>query len=78
MRKFLLSLTFVLCLQNSVSAQYVDPNFSIKDFKVFPRTLPLWLNSSGTVGSHLISLHFAVTFFIVINRNTVRVHRYAL
>ena len=53
MRKFLLSLTFVLCLQNSVSAQYVDPNFSIKDFKVFVQVIDkakegCWTNISET------------------------------
>ena len=39
MRKFLLSLTFVVGLGNSVSAQYVDPNFSITDFKVFVQVI---------------------------------------
>ena len=53
MRKFLLSLTFVLCLQNSVSAQYVDSNFSIKDFKVFVQVIDkakegCWTNISET------------------------------
>jgi len=53
MRKFLLSLIFVLCLQNSVSAQYVDPNFSIKDFKVFVQVIDkakegCWTNISET------------------------------
>ena len=53
MRKFLLSLTFVVGLQNSVSAQYVDPNFSIKDFKVFVEVIDkakqgCWTNISET------------------------------
>ena len=53
MRKFLLSLTFVVGLQNSVSAQYVDPNFSIKDFKVFVQVIDkakegCWTNISET------------------------------
>ena len=53
MRKFLLSLTFVVGLQNSVSAQYVDPNFSIKDFKVFVQVVDkskegCWTNISET------------------------------
>ena len=53
MRKFLLSLTFVVGLQNSVSAQYVDPNFSIKNFKVFVQVIDkakegCWTNISET------------------------------
>ena len=53
MRKFLLSLIFVVGLQNSVSAQYVDPNFSIKDFKVFVQVIDkakdgCWTNISET------------------------------
>ena len=53
MRKFLLSLTFVVGLQNSVSAQYVDPSFSIKDFKVFVQVIDkakegCWTNISET------------------------------
>ena len=53
MRNFLLSLTFVVGLQNSVSAQYVDPNFSIKDFKIFVQVIDkakegCWTNISET------------------------------
>ena len=53
MRKFLLSLTFVVGLQNSVFAQYVDPNFSIKNFKVFVQVIDkakegCWTNISET------------------------------
>ena len=53
MRKFLLSLTLVVGLQNSVSAQYVDPKFSIKDFKVFVQVIDkakegCWTNISET------------------------------
>ena len=53
MRKFLLSLIFVVCVTNSVSAQYVDPSFSIRDFKVFVQVIDkakegCWTNISET------------------------------
>ena len=53
MRKFLLALTFVVGVANSVSAQYVDPNFSIRDFKVFVQVIDkakegCWTNISET------------------------------
>ena len=53
MRKFLLSLIFVLGVANSVSAQYVDPSFSIKDFKIFVQVIDkakegCWTNISET------------------------------
>ena len=53
MRKFLLSLIFVVGVTNSVSAQYVDPNFSIRDFKVFVQVIDkakegCWTNISET------------------------------
>ena len=53
MRKFLLFLTFIVVVANPVSAQYVDPNFSIKDFKVFVQVIDkakegCWTNISET------------------------------
>ena len=53
MRKFLVILTIVLGVTTSVSAQYVDPNFSIKDFKVFVQVIDkakegCWTNISET------------------------------
>ena len=53
MRKFLLSLAFAVGLTNSVSAQYVDPDFSIRDFKVFIKVIDkakqgCWTNISET------------------------------
>ena len=53
MRKLLVILTIVLGVTTSVSAQYVDPNFSIKDFKVFVQVIDkakegCWTNISET------------------------------
>ena len=53
MRKFLLILTIVVGVTTSVSAQYVDQNFSIKDFKVFVQVVDkakegCWTNISET------------------------------
>ena len=53
MRKFLVILTIVLGATTSVSAQYVDPNFSIKNFKVFVQVIDkakegCWTNISET------------------------------
>ena len=53
MRKFLLFFTFAVGVTNSVSAQYVDPNFSIRDFKVFIKVIDkakqgCWTNISET------------------------------
>ncbi len=39
MRKFFVILTIALGMTTSVSAQYVDPNFSNKDFKVFVQVI---------------------------------------
>ena len=39
MRKFILLLTIIVGVANSASSQYVDPNFSIKDFKVFVQVM---------------------------------------
>ena len=39
MRKFILLLTIVVVMANSASSQYVDPKFSIKDFKVFVQVI---------------------------------------
>jgi len=53
MRKFILSLTLVVGMANSASSQYVDPNFSIKNFKVFVQVIDkakegCWTNISET------------------------------
>ena len=53
MRKFILLLTILLGMANSASSQYVDPNFSIKDFKVFVQVIDkakegCWTNISET------------------------------
>ena len=53
MRKFMLLLTIFLGMANSASSQYVDPNFSIKDFKVFVQVIDeakegCWTNISET------------------------------
>ena len=53
MRKFILLLTIFLGMANSASSQYVDPNFSIKDFKVFVQVIDeakegCWTNISET------------------------------
>ena len=53
MRKFSLILAFIIGTASSTSAQYVDPNFSIKDFKVFVQVIDkakqgCWTNISET------------------------------
>tara|TARA_Y100001934_G_C11943393_1_gene581314 strand:- start:160 stop:597 length:438 start_codon:yes stop_codon:yes gene_type:complete len=53
MRKFMLLLTIFLGMANSASSQYVDPNFSIKDLKVFVQIIDkakegCWTNISET------------------------------
>ena len=53
MQRFILLLTLVVGMANSASAQYVDPNFSIKDFKVFVQVIDkakegCWTNISET------------------------------
>ena len=53
MRKFILLLTIFLGIANSASSQYVDPNFSIKNFKVFVQVIDkakegCWTNISET------------------------------
>ena len=53
MRKFSLILAFIVGTASSTSAQYVDPNFSIKDFKVFVQVIDkakqgCWTNISET------------------------------
>ena len=53
MRKFILMLTIILGTASSTSAQYVDPNFSIKNFKVFVQIIDkakqgCWTNISET------------------------------
>ena len=53
MRKFMLILTIIVISASSTSAQYVDPNFSIKDFKVFVEVIDkakqgCWTNISET------------------------------
>ena len=53
MLKFILFFTIVVSLKTSVSAQYVDPNFSIKDFKIFVQVIDkakegCWTNISET------------------------------
>ena len=53
MRKFIVLLTIIVGMANSASSQYVDPNFSIKDFKVFAQVIDkakqgCWTNISET------------------------------
>ena len=53
MQRFILLLTFVVGMANSASSQYIDPNFSIKDFKVFVQVIDkakegCWTNISET------------------------------
>ena len=53
MLKFILFFTIIVNLKTSVSAQYVDPNFSIKDFKIFVQVIDkakegCWTNISET------------------------------
>ena len=53
MRKFMLMLTIIVVSASSTSAQYVDPNFSIKNFKVFVQIIDkakqgCWTNISDT------------------------------
>ena len=53
MQRFILLLTFVVGMANSASSQYVDPNFSIKNFKVFVQVIDkakegCWTNISET------------------------------
>ena len=53
MRKFMLLLALVVGMANSASSQYVDPNFSIKNFKVFVQVIDkakegCWTNISET------------------------------
>ena len=53
MRKFILLLTIVMGIGTSASSQYLDPNFSIKNFKVFVQLIDkakegCWTNISET------------------------------
>ena len=53
MQKFLLLLTLVVGMANSASSQYVDPKFSIKNFKIFVQVIDkakegCWTNISET------------------------------
>ena len=53
MRKFILVLTLVVGMANSAFSQYVDTDFSIKDFKVFVQVIDkakegCWTNISET------------------------------
>ena len=53
MQRFILLLTLVVGMTNSASSQYIDPNFSIKDFKVFVQVIDkakegCWTNISET------------------------------
>ena len=53
MRKFILLLTIVMGIGTSASSQYLDPNFSIKKFKVFVQLIDkakegCWTNISET------------------------------
>ena len=53
MQRFILLLTLVVGMANSASSQYVDPNFSIKNFKVFVQVIDkakegCWTNISET------------------------------
>ena len=53
MQRFLLALTLVVGLANAAYSQYVDPDFSIKDYKVFVQVIDkakegCWTNISET------------------------------
>ena len=53
MRKFIISLVITVGFATSASSQYVDPNFSIKNFKVFVQVIDkakegCWTNISET------------------------------
>ena len=53
MRRFLLLLSIIVGTATSTSAQYVDPDFSIKDLKVFIQIVDkakegCWTNISDT------------------------------
>ena len=53
MRQFIILLTIVMGMATSASSQYVDPNFSIKKFKVFVQLIDkakegCWTNISDT------------------------------
>ena len=53
MQKFLLALTLVVGLATAAHSQYVDPDFSIKDYKVFVQVIDkakegCWTNISET------------------------------
>ena len=53
MQKFMLILAIIVVSASSTSAQYVDPNFSIKNFKVFVQIIDkakqgCWTNISDT------------------------------
>ena len=53
MQKFLLLLTLVVGVANSASSQYIDPKFSIKNFKIFVQVIDkakegCWTNISET------------------------------
>ena len=53
MRQFILLLTIVMGMATSASSQYVDPNFSIQNFKVFVQVIDkakegCWTNISET------------------------------
>ena len=53
MQRFLLALTLVVGLANAAYPQYVDPDFSIKDYKVFVQVIDkakegCWTNISET------------------------------
>ena len=53
MRKFILMLAIIVGAASSTSAQYIDPKFSIKDFKVFIQIIDkakegCWTNISET------------------------------
>ena len=53
MRKFLFMFIIIIGTANKISAQYVDQNFSIKDFKVFVQVIDkakegCWTNISET------------------------------
>ena len=53
MRKFLFVFIIIIGIANKLPAQYVDPNFSIKEFKVFVQVIDkakegCWTNISET------------------------------
>ena len=53
MQRFILLLTLVVGMANSASSQYIAPNFSIKNFKVFVQVIDkakegCWTNISET------------------------------